>query len=234
MVARHPTSHAYWTLRAEQVLDRVFDNTSESTRQSSPSNRHLVPVEVAVHEPIQPSTPPIGVQVAPQVAAQGSRWQTPLLTGIAVAGLMSSGWLLFDLQRSARTLERERNVALVERLRATEKAVPPTPEPAIDDLLEPLTLPIQTLPMPPVAIAPSGITATEGAPIDLPLPVLTGVLQSPGGRSSAIFQLNNASVSAAVGESLGSSGWTLESVGESSAVIRNNGQVRTLSVGGVF
>ena len=219
-------------------MDRVFDNTSGSTRQSSPSNRHLVPVEVAVHEPIQPSTPPIGAQVAPQassqMAAQGSRWQTPLLTGIAVAGLMSSGWLLFDLQRSARTLERERNMALVERLRASEKAIPPAPEPATVDRLEPLTLPIQSLPMPPVAIAPSGITATEGAPIGLPLPVLTGVLQSPGGRSSAIFQLNNASVSAAVGESLGSSGWTLESVGESSAVIRNNGQVRTLSVGGVF
>ena len=219
-------------------MDRVFDNPSGSARQSSPSNRHLVPVEVAVHEPIQPSTPPIGAQVAPQassqVAAQGSRWQIPLLTGIAVAGLMSSGWLLFDLQRSARTLERERNVALVERLRATEKAIPPAPEPATVDRLEPLTLPIQTLPMPPVAIAPSGITATEGAPIGLPLPVLTGVLQSPGGRSSAIFQLNNASISAVIGESLGSSGWTLESVGESSAVIRNNGQVRTLSVGGVF
>ena len=215
-------------------MDRVFDNTSGSTRQRSPSNRQLVPVEVAVHEPIQPSTTPIAPQVAAQVEAQGSRWQTPLLTGIAVAGLLSSGWLLFDLQRSARTLERERNVALVERLRATEKAIAPTPEPATVDRLEPLTLPIQSLPMPPVAVAPSGITATEGAPIGLPLPVLTGVLQSPGGRSSAIFQLNNASVSAAIGESLGSSGWTLESVGESSAVIRNNGQVRTLSVGGVF
>ena len=215
-------------------MDRVFDNPSGSTRQRSPSNRHLVPVEVAVHEPIQPPTTPMSPQVAAQVAAQGSRWQTPLLTGIAVAGLLSSGWLLFDLQRSARTLERERNVALVERLRATEKAIAPTPEPATVDRLKPLTLPIQSLPMPPVAVAPSGITATEGAPIGLPLPVLTGVLQSQGGRSSAIFQLNNASVSAAIGESLGSSGWTLESVGESSAVIRNNGQVRTLSVGGVF
>ena len=215
-------------------MDRVFDNGSESTRQSSANNRHLVPVEVAVHEPIQPPTTPMSPQVAAQVAAQGSRWQTPLLTGIAVAGLLSSGWLLFDLQRSARTLERERNMALVERLRATEKAIAPTPEPATVDRLKPLTLPIHSLPMPPVAVAPSGITATEGAPIGLPLPVLTGVLQSPGGRSSAIFQLNNASVSAAIGESLGSSGWTLESVGESSAVIRNNGQVRTLSVGGVF
>ena len=211
-------------------MDRVFDNPSGSTRQSSTSNRHLVPVEVAVHEPIQPST----AQVAAQVPVQGSRWQTPLLTGIAVAGLLSSGWLLFDLQRSARTLERERNVALVERLRATENAVAPTPEPTTVDRLEPLTLPIQSLPMPPIGLAPSGITATEVAPIGLPLPVLTGVMQSPGGRSSAIFQLNNTSVSAAIGESLGSSGWTLESVGESSAVIRNNGQVRTLSIGGVF
>ena len=105
MVARHPISHAYWTLRAEQVMDRLFENGSESRRQSSP------------------------------------------------------------------------------------------------------------------------------------LPVLTGVMQSPGGRSSAIFQINNASVSAESGEGLGSSGWTLASVasvGASNAVIRNNGQERTLSVGGVF
>ena len=205
-------------------MDRVFDNPSGSTRQSSPSNRHLVPVEVAVHEPIQPST----AQVAAQVPVQGSRWQTALLTGMAVAGLLSSGWLLFDLQRSARTLERERNVALVERLRANEKAVAPTPEPTTVDRLKPLTLPIQSLPMPPIGLAP-----TESMPIS-PLPVLTGVMQSPGGRSSAIFQINNASVSAEIGESLGSSGWTLASVGASSAVIRNNGQERTLSVGGVF
>ena len=205
-------------------MDRVFDNPSGSTRQSSASNRHLVPVEVAVHEPIQPLAP----QVAPQAAAQTSRWHTPLLTGMAMAGVLSSGWLLFDLQRSARTLERERNVALVERLRATEKAVAPTPEPTTVDRLEPLTLPIQSLPMPPI-----GLTPSESTPISQ-LPVLTGVMQSPGGRSSAIFQINNASVSAEIGESLGSSGWTLASVGTSSAVIRNNRQEHTLSVGGVF
>jgi len=205
-------------------MDRVFDNRSGSTRQSSASNRHLVPVEVAVHEPIQPLAP----QVAPQVAAQTSRWHTPLLTGMAMAGLLSSGWLLFDLQRSARTLERERNVALVERLRATEQASPPSSEPATVDRLEPLTLPIQSLPMPPI-----GLTPSESTPISQ-LPVLTGVMQSPGGRSSAIFQINNASVSAEIGESLGSSGWTLASVGTSSAVIRNNRQEHTLSVGGVF
>ena len=209
-------------------MDRVFDNPSGSTHHSSTHNRQLVPVEVAIHEPIQPSIAQVAPQAAAHMAAQSSGWQTALLTGIAVAGLLSSGWLLFDLQRSARTLERERNVALVERLRANEKAVAPTPEPTTVDRLEPLTLPIQSLPMPPIGLAP-----TESMPIS-PLPVLTGVMQSPGGRSSAIFQINNASVSAEIGESLGSSGWTLASVGASSAVIRNNGQERTLSVGGVF
>ena len=209
-------------------MDRVFDNPWGSTRHSSTHNRQLVPVEVAIHEPIQPSIAQVAPQAAAHMAAQSSGWQTALLTGIAVAGLLSSGWLLFDLQRSARTLERERNVALVERLRANEKAVAPTPEPTTVDRLEPLTLPIQSLQMPPIGLAP-----TESTPIS-PLPVLTGVMQSPGGRSSAIFQINNASVSAEIGESLGSSGWTLASVGASSAVIRNNGQERTLSVGGVF
>ena len=209
-------------------MDRVFDNPWGSTRHSSTHNRQLVPVEVAIHEPIQPSIAQVAPQAAAHMAAQSSGWQTALLTGIAVAGLLSSGWLLFDLQRSARTLERERNVALVERLRANEKAVAPTPKPTTVDRLEPLTLPIQSLPMPPIGLAP-----TESTPIS-PLPVLTGVMQSPGGRSSAIFQINNASVSAEIGESLGSSGWTLASVGASSAVIRNNGQERTLSVGGVF
>ena len=151
-------------------MDRVFANGSESTRQSSANNRHLVPVEVAVHEPIQPSTAQVAPQAAPHVPVQGSRWQTALLTGMAVAGLLSSGWLLFDLQRSARTLERERNVALVERLRATEKAIPPTPEPETVDRLEPLTLPIQSLPMPPIGLAPSQRTQIS------PLHVLTGVM----------------------------------------------------------
>ena len=126
-------------------MDRVFDNASGSTRQSSASNRHLVPVEVAVHEPIKPSTPQVSPQAPPNVSVEGSRWQTPLLNGIALAGLLSSRWLLFDLQRSARTLERERSLALVERLRATEKDSPPTPEPAKVDRLEPLTLPILSL-----------------------------------------------------------------------------------------
>ena len=112
------------------MIDRVFENTSGSTRQSSAKNRHLVLVEVAVHELI-------------------------------------------------------------------------------------------------------GLAPSERAKISL-LPVLNGVMQSSGGRIYAIFQINNASVSAEIGKSLGRIGWTLESVGATNAMIRNNGQDHMLSVGGVF
>lgn len=43
------------------------------------------------------------------------------------------------------------------------------------------------------------------------LPKLVGVIQIPGGASSAIFQVGDASSSAGVGESIGNSGWTLRS-----------------------
>ena len=63
MSARVPTSRAYWNLRAEQVMDQVFDRETAT----APSQPHLVPVDVAVHEPTpnQPNQasaapPPLG------------------------------------------------------------------------------------------------------------------------------------------------------------------------------
>ena len=45
MSARVPTSRAYWNLRAEQVMDNVFDRETVT----APNQPHLVPVDVAVH-----------------------------------------------------------------------------------------------------------------------------------------------------------------------------------------
>ena len=67
-----------------------------------------------------------------------------------------------------------------------------------------------------------------------PIPQLTGVVKGPGGSSSAIFQLGQGSVSAGIGEAIGSSGWVLSEVTESGAAISRNGQRQTLSVGGLF
>ena len=66
------------------------------------------------------------------------------------------------------------------------------------------------------------------------MPQLTGVVQGPDGNSSAIFGLGQSSVSAGIGDAIGSSGWVLTAVTESGAVITRNGQSQTLSVGGLF
>tara|TARA_B100001173_G_scaffold297135_1_gene293509 strand:+ start:106 stop:420 length:315 start_codon:yes stop_codon:yes gene_type:complete len=101
--------------------------------------------------------------------------------------------------------------------------------------LEPLTLEETKLPAmasPPVA-TPSSATPISATPRG-PMPQLTGVVQGPGGNSSAIFQFGSSSFSAGLGEAIGSSGWMLDSISEAGAVIRRNGQRHNLAVGGVF
>ena len=227
MATRLPTSSSYWTLRAEQVMDRVFDReTTISTRQP-----HLIPVDVDVHEP---TTKTLEYR-------SPSAWLLPLISGIAVAGVICSAWLVSSLQRSRLELERKQNAALIEQLReqvaaqesrAEETATPEEASLAIQSL-EPLTVPIQQpLIQQPLTVEPLGSDQAL-APMG-PIPQLTGVVKGPGGSSSAIFQLGQGSVSAGIGEAIGSSGWVLTDVTDSGAVISRNGQRQTLSVGGLF
>ena len=213
MSARVPTSRAYWNLRAEQVMDNVFDRETVT----APNQPHLVPVDVAVHEPTTKPT-------EASERRSPSTWLLPLISGIAVAGVICSAWLVSSLQRSRLELERKQNAALIEQLReqvaaqesrAEETATPEEASLAIQSL-EPLTVPIQQ----PLTVEPT--------------PQLTGVVKGPGGSSSAIFQLGQGSVSAGIGEAIGSSGWVLSEVTDSGAVISRNGQRQTLSVGGLF
>ena len=224
MPARVPTSPAYWNLRAEQVMDNVFDRETVT----APSQPHLVPVDVDVHEPT----------TKPSERRSPSTWLLPLISGIAVAGVICSAWLVSSLQRSRLELERKQNAALIEQLReqvaAQEKRAEETTTPEDASLaiqsLEPLTLPIQQ----PLMLEPLGSDQVL-APMG-PIPQLTGVVKGPGGSSSAIFQLGQGSVSVStgIGEAIGSSGWVLSEVTHSGAVISRNGQRQTLSVGGLF
>ena len=218
MSARVPTSRAYWNLRAEQVMDNVFDRETVT----APTQPGVVPVDVDVHEPTTQPT-------EPTKRRSPSTWLLPLISGVAVAGVICSAWLVNSLQRSRLEVERQQNAALIEQLRqqvaaqesrAEETATPEDASLAIQSL-EPLTLPIQQPPIQqPLTVAP--------------IPQLTGVVKGPGGSSSAIFQLGQGSVSAGIGEAIGSSGWVLSEVTDSGAVISRNGQRQTLSVGGLF
>ena len=266
LVSRVPTSSAYWNLRAEQVMDKVF---AQDAFRASDGDSALVAVNVDVEEPAANapgrSDDRDHTAGAEQPAASSAGiWLIPLLSGLAVAGMVSSGWLIGSWRQSEAQLAQERNLRLIERLRTpapaeqitagdvpteqptprpVEKKItqlsPPPPEPEWVTSLEPLTLPIRPVPDTDQISTPSTSTARPSRPIttqhpEVPLPQLTGVVQGPGGTSSAIFKLGQSSLSAGLGDGIGNSGWTLESISETGAVIQRDGNRRNLSVGGVF
>ena len=219
-------------------MDRVFDQVEI---QPNPK-QNLVPVDVDIHEPAADHQ--LQETTAPDKSNTPS-WLLPTLGGIALAGVISSGWLINNLQTSRHQLEQERNMALIERLRgqasaiqeasATERAsiakhLPPPPEPGWVQSLEPLTLPIRPSPF----AAPAPAVSDTPPPAAASLPQLTGVVQGPGASSSAIFQIGQASFTAGIGEGIGSSGWILKSVNDTGAVIARDDETRSLSVGGIF
>ena len=243
-------------------MDKVFEQDAFDAGE-----RHLMAVDVAVEEPtpIQETKP---TPAEPAKHQDSNLWLLPMLTGIAVASVVSCGWLIGNWQISQSQLEQERNLLLVERLRqnitqakepmasaeqpqqATLSDLPPptrdqpsaqqpsTQQPSAQQpdaiSLAPLTLPIRQSPLPTQQpdFAPSLTTPGPGQIDDEPQ--LTGVVQGPGGSSSAIFQVGQGSLSAGIGEPIGNSGWTLDAINDTGAVIRRNGERRNLSVGGVF
>ena len=247
MAVRLPTSRAYWNLRAEQVMDKVFDQEALSSARLN----HLVPVDVDVHEPPAPAPPSAQPNPTPSTTSP-TPWLLLIVSGLAVAGAVNSGWLMSSLLQSRSQLDEERNQLMLERLRSKASAPepevtqpppaaevaasdpdpqlpPPPPEPQWMSSLEPPTPSITPrLALSPVAPQPLPVPALT------PMPQLTGVVQGPGGNSSAIFQMDTTSLSAGIGESIGNSGWRLDAISSSGAVISQQGQQRTLSVGGLF
>ncbi len=63
--------------------------------------------------------------------------------------------------------------------------------------------------------------------------ILTGLLEN-GEKSQALFKINGADRRIQVGENIGSSGWTLVDVANGEAIIRRNGEVRSIFAGQKF
>ena len=238
MPSRLSTSRAYWNLRAEQVMDRVFKD-GEQTFET---------VQVQVDTP---------AQEIPANQTTGLSWPQVCLVALGVIGVLGSGALALHWNLTQQALERERNLALIERFRnnrpggtitsagnqppATTPADGPSgtvqpddpPEIAMAPItttteLDPITVPLPTTP---VEILPAD-SPISAAPV--PHPMLVGVVRSDNGGGSAIFQLGDLSLTAFPGDLIGNSGWTLRSVGDQGAVIERDGTSQTLSVGGAF
>lgn len=110
-----------------------------------------------------------------------------------------------------RPAAREEPARAVER--EPERVVEREPERTAEETEEPAEAPTQTA-------AASGRT-------------LTGVLEL-GDSSAALFEIDGVTQRVAVGETIGDSGWTLVKVENQQAVVRRNGVVQSLYVGGRF
>jgi hypothetical protein len=113
-------------------------------------------------------------------------------------------------------------------------AVQQAPKPAIPSLptlLAPPKLPTATAPQPEPAPPKQQVASVSSAPA--PSHTLEGLLEL-GNKSAALFQINGVSRRVDIGESIGASGWTLVDVANGEAIIRRNGEVRSIIAGQKF
>ncbi|WP_315791518.1 hypothetical protein [Fischerella sp. JS2] len=76
---------------------------------------------------------------------------------------------------------------------------------------------------------------TPVASAPTPAYILEGLLESENkSKSAALFQINGVTQRIDIGESIGSSGWTLVDVANKEAIIRRNGEVRSIFAGQRF
>lgn len=250
-----PTSRAFWELKAEQVLNRVF--------------KPEAPIVVEVCD-----TPSLasGASRVPtrehdlSTTNHSEGWHNQLgsqsrlvLAGVSVTVIVMVGMALVALgiwNQSQQAIRQERNMLLIERLRslrpsslstgnntaqtvppettAPETNLPPPPPSSSEPWMEELaTLPTSGGPMANPAPAASA-TASGGGGDTVGSVQLVGVVQVPGQSGSAIFQLGGNSTSATVGEGIGNSGWRLHSANGDSAVIEKGGEQRRVSISGGF
>ncbi|MEN9859922.1 MAG: hypothetical protein RLZZ515_404 [Cyanobacteriota bacterium] len=259
MSASRPTntSRAYWELKAEQVMDRVFETSS----RSSPAPVYTPQPTAAQPQPTPKEQAPIEVDVL-EVRRFWKRFQPWQLAAAALAGfgLLGGVGLWHGWSEARNDLRQERNLRLLEGIRSLEAApegsqatapnpstdgLPPPPpnEPWIEELgqleggastgVAPLQVPLNgTLQTPAPPATPSSAPAVSAGASATP--ELLGVVQIPGKPGSAIFQLGGSSTNAVVGEMIGGSGWKLVSTSGDSAVIERGGASRRVSISSGF
>ena len=204
-------NRSYWELRAEQIMDRVFEPL-----EGSPARQKTI------------VTPTLTPSIPSKPAAK--RWQlttpTALLIGLTLASAVAAMFSLRQLGPISPP-----NPTLIQLPPPLPPQLLPPSEANLPELdagsfetaertPEPIRVPIPTKP----AAASTTNTATP------PLPELLGVVQVPGRGSTAIFNTSNGSVTAAIGDAIGNSGWRLQSASNDQAQISRQGVIHQLSL----
>lgn len=106
----------------------------------------------------------------------------------------------------------------------------PAQIPAVPTVPQAVPLPAQPTALPTPTTAPM---ASAPPVASSPKYTLVGVLEL-GDRSTALFESNGVARRINIGESIGTSGWSLVEVNNQEAIIRRNGEVRSIYVGQAF
>ena len=259
---------AYWELRAEQVLNRVFEPEKPIEVEFCDSPRQA---------PLQALEPTLVINPLPSHLAKPGLLLA-ITTGAVVVATGADLVVLGLRNQSQQAIQQERNMLLIERLRnmgpsssaATAQAAAeatadataegdqssataagaaqggdlPPPPPGEAWVEELAALPATGAPLAGVLRVPVNGRITSPAPeasgnsksgaTGSSAPQLVGVVQVAGQSGSAIFQIGGSSTSAAVGESIGASGWRLRSAGGDSAVIEKGGEQLRVSISSGF
>lgn len=95
--------------------------------------------------------------------------------------------------------------------------------------------PTAPMPVAPVPVAPPPVVSGGTVPniATAGSHTLVGIM-SLGDRSAALFSINGVTQRIQIGENIGSSGWTLVSISNQEAIVRRNGEVRSVYVGQGF
>ena len=153
-----PSSLAYWELRADQMMNRIFDpdpiiDVDEDEGHGDGTSSQAA--SMSIKQSAKPNS-----EARPQDRFQSNRQTLVLFTalgGVCVVSVASTIFYLNHWNKVQETLRQERNLLLVERLRQLGPANSiPTPAPHAYQLQQGRGSQIATLPDPPLPPPPRG------------------------------------------------------------------------------
>jgi len=253
-----PKSRLFWELKAEQVLNRIFEPDAVAPETSSSgTTTDFTDVEIIHFSPVHNPGIPTGHADLKTNSAIGAKpWAAISLIGMATIALTAV--IQAKTQRNA--FEKANNLQLLTQLRqhdSTDKTkkleqssksvaesnfLPPTPpsEEWIQELaklpgsdgsnIDLLKVPLQGTVKPLPAPGVNNTISRPTASSVNSLPLLLGVIQGVGKSGAAIIKWEGDSTSVNSGETIGTSGWRLRETNSESAIIERGGQQKRISI----
>ena len=251
-------SRQFWELKAEQVLNKIFDqDAAASTLKSSGTSPEFTEAEIIHFLPAQYP----GDHLKKAYSKTNNSIGTKSWVAVSLAGMAAITLTTFIQNKNQRNaLGKAHNLQLLTQLRqneSTDKAqylngsnqssadsnyTPPSPPPE-EWILELAKLPesdgshpgLLKVPLPGPAKSPEPISARNINPRTTEsdgntVPTLLGVIQGVGKSGSAIIQWEGISTNINSGETIGTSGWRLRETNGESATIERAGQHKRISI----